>query len=223
MSAFYFVDRLPHYFEPVCQPTTPEIISWHPSVQLGTSESSPRPTRHAQVCPVAGVNGWFAYATITMEDIEELRRLLREEQRRREEAEDTAEASRPQTLQQYLEACHSLNLAIQVVTDRSLTTQGDTTNPTGRIFPRRIIPWDDFAARQEEIWDDLSIGDLFSSLPTFLSQHQLKYLKSLFKSISSELGLQDFEREVVETRFRSWLIGHTWIRCCEVVSGSRGP
>ncbi|PNY19708.1 Uncharacterized protein TCAP_07480 [Tolypocladium capitatum] len=148
-----------------------------------------------------------------MDDIEELRRRLREaesraeeEQRRREAAEELAEASRPQTLQQYLEACHSLNLAIQVVNDRSLTTQGDTTNPTGRIFPRRIIPWDNFATRQEEIWDDLSIGDLFS-LPAFPSHHQLEYVKSLLKPISSELGLRDFERDVVENAVQKLVDG----------------
>ncbi|RYP39135.1 hypothetical protein DL768_010733 [Monosporascus sp. mg162] len=83
-----------------------------------------------------------------MEDeIARLRRLLEDaesraltEQRRREQAEELAKASQPQTLQQYLEACHSLSLAIRVVTDRSLTMQGDTTNPTGRIYPQRIIP-----------------------------------------------------------------------------------
>ena len=85
-----------------------------------------------------------------VEDIEELRRLLREEQRLRKEAQQLAKESQPQGLQQYLEACHSLNIAIQVVTDPSLTTQGDTTNPTGRIVPRRIIPRDDFVEKQEE-------------------------------------------------------------------------
>lgn len=160
-----------------------------------------------------------------MDNVEELRRRLQEEQRRREEAEsravkdqrrrkeaenraleaqrrrDAAEelavASQPQTLQQYLEACHSLYLAIQVVTDRSLTTQGEATNPAGRIFPRRIIPWDDFATRQEEIWHDLSIGDSYP-MPAFPSQHQMEYVRSLLKPISSELGLRDFERDVVE-------------------------
>jgi hypothetical protein len=46
---------------------------------------------------------------------------------------------------------HKLRLAIDVVTDRSLTTQGDTANPTGRIYPRRIIPWDAFATEQEKV------------------------------------------------------------------------
>lgn len=155
-----------------------------------------------------------------MDEIEELRRKLREaesrvqqeqrrreeEQRRRELAEELTEASQPQILQHYLEACHSLNLGIQVVTAKSLTTQGDTTNPAGRIFPRRIIPWTNFATRQEEVWDDLSTGNFFS-LPAFPSQHQLEYVKSLIKPISSELGLRYFEHNVVENAVQKLVDG----------------
>ncbi|KAJ2894395.1 hypothetical protein MKZ38_007561 [Zalerion maritima] len=165
----------------------------------------------AETNPIARATERFTKTTI-MDDVEELRRLLREEKRRREEAENRAleeqhrreeaeqlaKESQPQTLQQYLEACHSLNLAIQVVTDPSLTTQGDTTNPTGRIFPRQIIPWDNFAEKQEEVWNELATGQLFSSQAAFPSRHQLEYVKSLLKPISSELGLRDFERDVVE-------------------------
>ncbi|EXL65441.1 hypothetical protein FOPG_18330, partial [Fusarium oxysporum f. sp. conglutinans race 2 54008] len=104
-----------------------------------------------------------------------------EEQRRREEAEERADASRPLTLQQYLETCHSLSLAIEIITDRSLTTQGDTTNPTGRIYPRRIIPWTTFAREQEKVWDQLSISPSFSSRPAFPSRHQLDYVRSLLR------------------------------------------
>ncbi|OAQ58143.1 serine/threonine protein kinase [Pochonia chlamydosporia 170] len=140
-----------------------------------------------------------------MDEIEELRRLLREEQRlreeeqrRREEAEGLAKASLPQTLQQYLEACHSLDIAVDVVTDRSLTTQGDTTNPAGRIFPRRIIPWEDFPVRQQEIWERLSVSPGFSAQTVYPSQHQLSYVKSILQPVSSEIGLRHFERDVVE-------------------------
>ncbi|KAJ2971135.1 hypothetical protein NUW58_g9502 [Xylaria curta] len=94
---------------------------------------------------------------------EEEQRLRKEEQRRRDEAEKRAETSQPLSLRQYLEACHSLSLAIQVVTDRSLTTQGDTTNPTGRIYPRRIIPWHDYPTQQENIWDRLLVDKPFCS------------------------------------------------------------
>ncbi|KAF1817488.1 hypothetical protein P152DRAFT_454075 [Eremomyces bilateralis CBS 781.70] len=132
-----------------------------------------------------------------MDDIDDLRQKVLEDQRRYEAAKKLVAASQPQTLQQYLETCHSLHLAIQAVTDRSLTTQSETTYPTGHIFPRQIIPWDDFATRQEEIWNALSIGDLFS-MPAFPSQHQMDYVKSLLKPISSEIGLHLFEHDVVE-------------------------
>ncbi|KAG5768982.1 hypothetical protein H9Q72_003671 [Fusarium xylarioides] len=121
-----------------------------------------------------------------------------EEQRRREEAEERAEASRPLTLQQYLETCHSLSLAIEIITERSLTTQGDTTNPTGRIYPRRIIPWATFAREQEKVWDQLSLSPSFSSRTAFPSRHQLDYVRSLLRPISSEIGLRNSKRDVVE-------------------------
>lgn len=154
-----------------------------------------------------------------MESIEDLRLLLDEERRRREEAdsrskqtegqheeeqcrreaaEQLAIASRPQTIQQYVEACHVLDLSVQIITDRSLTTQGETTDPVGRIFPRRIVPWDNFATQQEEIWDALSTSDSFFSNTAFPSQHQMEYVKPLLTPNSSEIGLRDFERNVVE-------------------------
>ncbi|WQF76270.1 hypothetical protein CDEST_01284 [Colletotrichum destructivum] len=67
----------------------------------------------------------------TMEgELAKLRQQIREEQHRLEEAKELAKTSRPQAHQDHLEACRSLSLAIQVVTDRSLTTQGDTTDTT---------------------------------------------------------------------------------------------
>ena len=147
-----------------------------------------------------------------MEEIESLRKQLREEQRRREvaegraleeqhqreEAEERARASQPLSLNPYLEICHTLRLAIDVVTDRSLITQGDTTNPTGRFYPRRIIPWDAFATEQEKVWADLSFGPSFASRSAFPSRHQLEYVKSVLHPISSEIGLRNGERDVVE-------------------------
>ncbi|KAK3315532.1 hypothetical protein B0H66DRAFT_577300 [Apodospora peruviana] len=128
---------------------------------------------------------------------EEEQRRREEEQRRREEAEEVARASQPQPLERYLETCHSLSLAIRVVTDRSLTTQGDTTNPVGRIYPQRIAEWYDFPARQEEIWEQLS-NPSFANNPVFPSPHQMAYVKSLISPISSEQGLRSFERDTVE-------------------------
>ncbi|KAF4122167.1 hypothetical protein GMORB2_7760 [Geosmithia morbida] len=131
---------------------------------------------------------------------EEEQRSRKEEQRRREEAEELAATSQQQTLQQYLESCHSLHLAMKVVTDPFSTTQGVTTYPVGRIFPRRIVPWDDFPALQEEIWNMIP-DDLFS-LPVFPSRHQMEYVKDSLEPISSELGLRYFEHQAVEYAVR---------------------
>ncbi|KAI3333812.1 hypothetical protein F4824DRAFT_490725 [Ustulina deusta] len=117
--------------------------------------------------------------------IQQLRRQLAEEQRRRD-------------LEQYLESCHLLSLAINVVTDRSLTTQGETTNPTGRVFPRKIIPWDAFPTKQQEIWDQLSTSLQFSSERSFPSQHQMEYVMSLIEPMSREVRLRAFTRDTVK-------------------------
>ncbi|KAI0423988.1 hypothetical protein F5Y09DRAFT_336142 [Xylaria sp. FL1042] len=129
---------------------------------------------------------------------EEAEQKQEEEQRRRESAEIRAEGSRLQSLRQYLESCHSLlSLAIHVETDPSSTTQGDTTNPTGRVFPRRIIPWHDFPARQENIWGLLA-GQPFCDHAIFPSPHQLDYVATLIKPIASETDLRHFARDTVE-------------------------
>ncbi|KAL5884475.1 hypothetical protein ACKVWC_003441 [Pyricularia oryzae] len=128
---------------------------------------------------------------------EEEQRRREEEQRRREEAENAARASQPLTIGPYLNACHLLSLAIQVLTDRSLTTQGDKTNPAGRVYPQHIAKWHEFAAKQEEIWDLLE-NTSFTTNATFPSNHQLDYVRSLIAPISSELGLRSFERDTVE-------------------------
>lgn len=102
----------------------------------------------------------------------EEQRRREEEQRRREAAE---EQSRPKALIEYLAACHGFSLALKVVTDATLTTQGDTTKPTGRPFPRRIVPWRDFPTSQEKIWKQLSTSTCFNSQPVHPSSHQLEY------------------------------------------------
>lgn len=119
-------------------------------------------------------------------------------EQQRKAVERRAIASQPLSLNSYLEICHTLRLAIDVVTDRSLTTQGKTTNPTGRFYPRRIIPWDGFATEQEKVWADLSFSPSFASRSAFPSRHQLEYVKSLLHLISSEIGLRNGERDVVE-------------------------
>ncbi|KAL8383701.1 hypothetical protein RB595_010754 [Gaeumannomyces hyphopodioides] len=125
---------------------------------------------------------------------EEIKRQIEEEKRRREEV---VRVTQPQTLGGYLETSHSLSLAIQVVTDRPLTTQSDTTNSVGRIYPQQIAKWHDFPARQEEIWEQLS-DPSFADNPVFPSELQMDYVKSSISPISSERSLRIFEYDTVE-------------------------
>jgi hypothetical protein len=126
-----------------------------------------------------------------------------EEQRRREAAEADAQQSQPKDLIEYLEACHSFSLTLEVITDATLTTQGDTTKPAGRLFPQRIVPWDDFPTQQEKIWEKLSINPSFNSQRVYPSAHQLEYVRKYLDPISSELGLRHFARETVENPVRT--------------------
>ena len=160
------------------------------------------------------------------DDITQLRRLLFESERRREEADRQREeadrqrgeaerqreeadrlreeavvvaaAARPQAIADYLEACHQLSLAIDIVTDKSLTTQGEPTKPTGRKFPQHIIPWDNFAAMQEKTWNQLAADNAFFTDTIYPSANQVDYIASLNRPISSELDLRNFERDTVE-------------------------
>ncbi|KAH8729292.1 hypothetical protein BGZ61DRAFT_446118 [Ilyonectria robusta] len=109
-----------------------------------------------------------------------------------------ATAPEPQTLLRYLEMCHSLNLDIDVLPDRPNPTQGDCRSPAQRICPRKIIPWEGFAEAQEGIWKQLSLGSSFSHAAVFPSRDQLEAVGALLKPIGCELGLQRFQRHVVE-------------------------
>ncbi|RDA87730.1 hypothetical protein CP532_1785 [Ophiocordyceps camponoti-leonardi (nom. inval.)] len=61
-----------------------------------------------------------------------------------------------QTLLEYLQTCHRLTLAIEPGTVDPLPSRAETTNPSGRPFPRKIVPWENFAAQQQETWDLLA-------------------------------------------------------------------
>ncbi|KAL5349529.1 hypothetical protein ACLOAV_005824 [Pseudogymnoascus australis] len=138
---------------------------------------------------------------------EEERRLREEEQRLREEEQRRREAaeaeSQPKNLIEYLETCHRFSLALKVITDKSLSTQGDATVPTGRPFPQRIVPWEDFPARQEKIWEKLSISPGFISQRVFPSEHQLDYVLKYLDPIASEVALRHYARETVENPVRT--------------------
>lgn len=117
-----------------------------------------------------------------------LEERLRCEELQRQRKEISGSAAQPTQLQilvPYLEACHSLSLAIRAIPGRPSTTQSDITNPVGRIFPRRIVPWNDFLASQEDIWSLLS-DPSFTSQHIFPSKHLLDHARSNIRPISSD-------------------------------------
>ena len=129
-----------------------------------------------------------------------------EAEARRQEAEARAaiiaQSTSQKDLYEYIQACHELSLAVEVVTDRTLTTQGNTTNPAGRLYPQRIIPSLDFVKQQERTWELLSTSLAFVSKKAFPSSHQLDYVRTLLNPISDELGLRNFARDTVENAVR---------------------
>ncbi|KND87151.1 hypothetical protein TOPH_08191 [Tolypocladium ophioglossoides CBS 100239] len=127
---------------------------------------------------------------------EEAHRRQEEAQRRQEAAEERLNGS---VLTQYLDRSHSISILLQVITDPSSTTGGVTTKPEGRLFPNRIVPWDDFISKQEEVWQSLSTVPSFTSKAVFPSQSQLDYVQSVLNPVSSEEGLRIFAFNFLET------------------------
>jgi hypothetical protein len=113
-----------------------------------------------------------------MSELDILRERLRLAEQRAEEAERLREQAEQQVernnLFGLLDGCHNLSLAIKPETDATLTTQGDTTNPVNRIYPKRIIRWDEFPDLQESVWNVLRDESEFLSKRLFASPHQLE-------------------------------------------------
>ncbi|EAS33821.3 uncharacterized protein CIMG_04845 [Coccidioides immitis RS] len=126
-----------------------------------------------------------------------LREQLREERQRRENAEAL---TKPTDLPTFLLKCHTLSLAINVVTDPTQTTKGDTANATRRYFPSQIIPWDGFIDEQACIWDRFHQHPSFMLMSQFPSSHQLDYVLTTIRPITAEMDLRYYERDTVENQ-----------------------
>jgi len=69
-------------------------------------------------------------------------RAQREEQRRREIAEDR---TRRTTLPEFLDACHShLHLGLSIQSDATQSTRGDPANANNKLRPNKLVAWEDF-------------------------------------------------------------------------------
>ena len=91
-----------------------------------------------------------------------LEKLLQEAQRARQEADQRVQEVEQQiqgtTLSEFLIACHELSKCIEIETDPTLTTKGDTTVSYNRKYPRRIIPWDKWK-RQDLFIQEMEAGN----------------------------------------------------------------
>ncbi|KAH7016614.1 hypothetical protein B0J12DRAFT_722451 [Macrophomina phaseolina] len=74
-----------------------------------------------------------------------------------------------------------------------------------RQYPRRIIPWEDFPDQQKKIWQQLSASQSFHSNPAFPSLHQMDYVRTNLKRISSEDGVRKFAQDTVENAVQTLL------------------
>lgn len=135
------------------------------------------------------------------EQLQETKRQLTEERRRREEEQRRREEAEMQLSQtdvwSYISSTHKLWKRLPIVMDSTLTTQGDTTRPGGRVYPQRIVPWDEFPDQQQASWKILSKQG-FIGKRAYPSAHQLEYILKYIEPISSELGVRTFARDGVE-------------------------
>ncbi|KAF4980715.1 hypothetical protein FZEAL_3330 [Fusarium zealandicum] len=125
-----------------------------------------------------------------------------EAEKERDEAEKERDEARKRTqplkLKPYLGEFHAIDSRVPYIHERTLTTQGITSDPTGRIYPERIIPWKTFPEEQGKIWATLMSSPSFSDKAMFPSLTELGYVKARLDQVSSEMSLRISQRKVVE-------------------------
>ena len=126
-----------------------------------------------------------------------------EEQRRREEAERVSASAVNQNLTDFLEGCHALSTLIKAVTEASSATGGNTTTPAHRLYPERMLLWDDFPMRQRDIWDQMAPRHSFWNLRVFPPSNVLAYVRTVIDPIGSEDDLRYIQRLTLENMVRS--------------------
>ncbi|MCJ1359640.1 MAG: hypothetical protein MMC33_009642 [Icmadophila ericetorum] len=146
-------------------------------------------------------------------EVEERKRTEEAEKREAEERKGRKEAEKREaeeqkknqktTLDEFVMACHEhFHLKMKPETRKMYQTRGGTTNPTNKYYPKRLAPWEDFPAVQQEtysqMWDLVHRGKdehprLFSPLLA------LKDLSTrATRPIGSEQDLEHYERTYVE-------------------------
>ncbi|KAH1309301.1 hypothetical protein KXW53_002193 [Aspergillus fumigatus] len=164
---------------------------------------------------------------MSLQEIQNLRRRLEEEQRLREEEQqlrekeqqlrEQAERSQIQaeeqlklqtqetTLPEFLDACHvHLFLGLSIQKDRDSSTKGDPANADRKLRPTNVREWISFPREQAAIWEDLMDTD-FATERHFTPLLALKEYgkEARERMVSSELDLSYFQRQTVESRVAS--------------------
>ncbi|KAF7959212.1 hypothetical protein EAE96_002727 [Botrytis aclada] len=120
-----------------------------------------------------------------------------------ERLEKAEKCIRKTTLEEYLQYYHELcfdNISIE--TNKLFTTQGDTTDPKGKVRPDRLLPWVEFLPVQEKTQQRLeTVYKGYNQSRVFESLAFLKDLGERVKArkLASEADLAQLQRETVET------------------------
>ncbi|CAG8095457.1 unnamed protein product [Penicillium olsonii] len=135
----------------------------------------------------------------------------RQESERRKEAEERekqqTERSRRTTFAELLRFCHSLLSRPLKFETPSRSTAGTIPPPTGKYCPTRLAPWTDCSAQQQKIFRSVCdylkpTEEAGARLFTPLIALEEDARRLGLRPISSEQGLENYERTAVEDHVR---------------------
>lgn len=122
--------------------------------------------------------------------------MIEKADKRAQAAEEMIEKT---PLNQFLQLCHELHSAFDVVQGKGAATTGIVTKPQDRLYPAKILPWTDFAERQAAVWQQIRSDSAFCNDHAFPSRSDFDFCRSELKSVSSEISFRDYVRHNVES------------------------
>ena len=119
-------------------------------------------------------------------------KLDREKERRGQEKAD--HAVQLTTMPELLGLYHALFLTLNVERNSSVLMAGEVCQPAGRRYPKRIVPWHNFANRQQEIWNTICASSTYSQ-QLFYSRAEMSHKK--LEAVRSERNVGSNEEVAV--------------------------